>query len=287
MWWSQWLTDKDHTGRADVIGAATTTLIVASGVIVYTKREGLNGVFGWIATHPVRSTVIAAPFAGFALICLSKFATFIGASLTTVGLLIALDNNRKSHHRETKKFSRQEMAARTALTHELSAICEYAEAVVQTYLNVHELTEEDREQFALQPVTFPDFPTTASATIKEMITSTDNKAVAHRCAQLQRYLQIIRTNLRLKSKVSDFSEPDDRTQLMRAVILYGIATSLIGFAREDDPEPAHLEWDNIDTYATFLGLAENAEFQAYLYRAFKQSDDPIHFNSHRLNSKNE
>jgi len=279
--WSAWLNAVDHPGRADVVGAGATSLLVALGVVAYARRRRLAPVSAWIQDHPALATALIAPAAALVLICLSKFATFIGSTLTVVGLLIALDNNRRGHARETKRSERQEMAARTALTHELSAVCGWCEELVEALLEGHHKDAAAFDVF-VRSERFPRLPPTTTATIKDMILSTDNAAVAQRCAHLQRYIQLITANLRATSRAEGLRDGDLNTQLMRAVILYGIATSLFGFAREDDPGVGSLEWDDIERWTMFVGLYDHADFQAYLQCAQKVQGDPLYFNSRRL-----
>jgi len=53
----------------------------------------------------------------------------MSAVATTVGVLVALDNNRKSHAREEKRQNRQELAARTFFSRDLIEIQDYAREV--------------------------------------------------------------------------------------------------------------------------------------------------------------
>ena len=273
-WWSLWL-NEDETGRADIVGAGTTGLVIALAVVVYLKRESLRGALIWIKVHPLWVTAIIAPVAALALVCLTKFATFIGATLTTVGLLIALDNNRKSHDRETKRFARQGKAAQAALALELSAVVDYCKGVVAE-LNKVEIGERSRKIGTdIAALSFPSPPPTAAGTFKEMIISTDDQAVSDRCATILSMFQLVRSNLvKLRESEAFYSQHAIEQEKMRAVILYALTGTLYDFSRRRAPSVRSFDWDRVDMSCSALNLDRHSTFAAY-YRDAKE-----HFPGH-------
>ncbi|WP_395444033.1 hypothetical protein [Caulobacter sp. UC70_42] len=124
-------------GHATTAGAITFTILGAVATAIFLNRKKLAPVSAWAKRHPWRTGalgLIALPFGLYAvtiiLMSLTKYLTFASALATTVGVLVALDNNRRSHEREERRLARQEMAARTAFAHALAAIQTYAQEVI-------------------------------------------------------------------------------------------------------------------------------------------------------------
>ncbi len=284
-WWSQWLNDKDHPGRADVIGAGTTALIVALAVAVYVKRNSLTTAFGWIKAHPLWATAIATPLAALLLINLSKFATFIGSTLTVVGLLIALDNNRRSHDREAKKFEREGKSARAALALELSALADFCRAYVEavskfTPTKIIALSENDEEQVFVggvdpNEVKFPDIPPTTIATLKEVIKSTDNDALANRCMEILSYAQYVKgfSSIFHDRWIVNVESNVNHAKL-RTALLYALVESLFDFARGKSDAPRDVNWLHVDQATNSLNLSGNGTFIEY-FANHKHYENPL------------
>lgn len=283
--WSAWLNDKDHPGRADVIGAGLTAVIVALAVIAYVRRERLKGLFGWIVAHPVVSTILAAPVAALALINLSKFATFIGATLTTVGLLIALDNNRRNHDREARKFEREGKSAKAALALELSALADFCRAYVEaaskfTPTKILATSEDDEEQVFVvnvdpDEVKFPDIPPTTIATLKEVIKSTDNDALANRCMEILSYAQYVKGFASIfRDKWIVNVESNVNHAKLRTALLYALVESLFDYARGKSDSPRDVNWLHVDQATNSLNLSGNGSFLEY-FTKHKHYENPL------------
>lgn len=291
-WFGEWIDgttgDKAVPGHATTAGAITFTILGAVATAIFLNRKKLAPVSAWAKRHPWRTGalgLIALPFGLYAvtiiLMSLTKYLTFASALATTVGVLVALDNNRRSHEREERRLARQEMAARTAFAHALAAIQTYAQEVISA-VSVIRRTDRKERTTVMDETVWPQIPATASAAIKEMIASTENKMVAERCAHVQKWLQQISTAT-LSPENALFLEASLQL-LLRSLILYVAATSLLPFARNqrDDIEP--LEWDDLDFWMIGFDMETVEGFRKYLETA-REYHETVYDYNHRL--KNE
>lgn len=266
-WWSLWL-NEDQTGRADVIGAGTTGLVVALAVVAYVQRDRLKPAFERVKLHPVATTVVVTPVAALVLVCLSKFATFIGATLTTVGLLIALDNNRKSHDREAKRFSRQGRAARAVLPLELSNILDYCEEVAEALKDI-DLANPKR-------TIFPDPPNSSASTFKEVITSTDDPELTERVSQILAYIQNVEAYTEVVQKLFVMDKRNDVNHAkLRVALLHGLASSLFDYARNESEEVEPFTWQPVRVATWSMTLHHDPSFQEYFNHTMAIFPNPL------------
>lgn len=261
VWWAEWL--KGSGG--DVVGSITTGLIVALGVVAFAKREDLKPLYGRIKSRPILTTVLVMPFAALVLLCLTKYASFIGATLTTVGLLLALDNNRKNHDREEKRFERQSLAAQAALALELSTIADYCKAVITelSKIKVGEFARVINKDVA--SLTFPSTPPTVAGTFKEMITSTRDIHVSDRCATILSFLQLVRANIiRFRESDTLYTQKTIEQEKLRVVMLYGLASTMFDLSRRWHRSVRDFDWDRVEMIVTALDLDQDIEFSIFV-----------------------
>ncbi len=255
------------------VGAIALAVLSVAGVNIYKFRERFSWAFKVVWFWPA----MVIPSLALSFMLLNKYLTFMSAAATTIGVLVALDNNRKSHAREEKRFARQAMAARTAFSHELSALCDWCEDIARTIYTTSEYPLDEQVR-TFQHTTFPNPPPTAAATLKEMIISTNNEDIAERCGEAQRYIQLIKANLRLLKDWNGVTEYHLESHMLRVMILYSLCQSMFGYAREGEQDIEPLDWDQVDTYTIFMNIHGYESYYLYTDRVKARYRNPLDFN---------
>lgn len=278
-WFGEWIDgttgDNAVAGHATTAGAITFTVVGAIATAVFLNRKKLAPVGAWLKRHPWVTTIlglIALPFGLFAvaiiLMSLTKYLTFASAMATTVGVLVALDNNRRSHDREEQRFIRQAKAARAALSLDLSTLCDHCSKLIEEIDKIPPLPSAVATKFFSSGIKFPPAPSSITATIKEVMLSTKNEAISDRCALVLGHLQLVHAFLDTMFWPDMFmSQSDVETRKLRVAILYTIVSSLFDYARYGKEDLAEIDWNTVLTSAGHLGLDTSTEFNDYVERA--------------------
>lgn len=275
-WFGEWLDGTEgHPGHGTLVGAITFAVVGALAVIIYLKREPLRPVRAWAMAHPVSVALMAIPPVAFVLLCLTKYLTFASATATTIGVLVALANNNRTHDKEEKRFERQGKAARAALALELSTLCDYVRQAADKLRNLH-VAQPVKAKVLFKDVQFPAVPYTAVATFKEMISSTKHEHIAERCSLILVHLQLVKANLQnLQDSDLIIKGSDVESKLLRLSILYAIVVSLFDYARKSESEIKEVDWPSVGRAATIIGADQRIDFAKYFSNTKATFDDPL------------
>lgn len=271
-WLGMWLDGTTTVpGHGTLVGAITFAFVGAAATIAFMKRRELAPVIAWAVTHPIVTTLLAMPVVAFVLLCLTKYLTFASAMATTIGVLVALSNNNRTHDKDEKRFDRQAKAARAALGLDLSAVASHCEAIIIQIDKIPPLTTEVAAKFVVDDIKFPTVPASVTATIKENMVSTRYEAVADRCGLVLGHLQLVHANLETLFDENMFvGQVDIESKKIRVALLYALASSLFDYARHGIHELPAIDWPFVQASAGHIGLDTSIEFVEYMEQSIKQ-----------------
>lgn len=264
-WFADWVDD-----RASLLGAVTFGGVGVLAAVIYAKRKTWAPFGRFIVRHPLWMALPGFALASFLILLSNKYLTAMSATATAIGVLVALDNNRRSHDREEQRFRRQSKAARAALNLDLSNLNDHCIKLIEEIDKIPPLpTETETESFS-SGIKFPPTPASVTSTIKEVMLSTKNEAVSDRCALILGHLQLIHAYLDTMSWDDMLmSQSDVETRKLRVAILYTMVDSLFDYARHGIETLPDIDWKLVATSASHLGLDTSEDFNDYMEKAKK------------------
>lgn len=284
-WFGEWIDGtKDIPGRGTMVGAITFAALGITALFAFLNRRRLSPVWSWTKNHPrlswLAGIVVGLPVTTIILMCLTKYLTFASALATTVGVLVALASNNRTHDREEQRFNRQAKAARAALALELSSLVDYCEGCVKALRKPAIRANPVMAKTLFKGVSFPAPPTTAAATFKEMINSTRYEEIADRCAVILGHLQLVKANLKdLEDGTQLMGADDVNRKVVDVVILYTAVVSLFDFARKNSMTLMNVNWEAVKQHSVNLeasGHPISPDYYRYVKRAERNYPDPLH-----------
>ncbi|RRN65716.1 hypothetical protein [Caulobacter sp. 602-1] len=284
-WLGEWIDGtKDRSGHATTVGAITFVVLGTAALFIFLHRERLSPLLAWIKARPAMSSVIGVvigvPLVSFVLMCLSKYLTFASALATTVGVLVALASNNRTHEREEQRFARQGNAARMALPLELSALGSYCRSYGEA-LNQMPNAKAPMQSPA-EGITFPKLPSTLVATFKEVITMTKDEKLANRCGLILSYAQYVDGYIDLlNSKWNVSVERNVNHAKFRLAVLYALISSFFDWARMESEEINDVTWLLVDQAVANLTIGGTNSFAKY-FEERRHHQSPLDVLNHKF-----